>query len=151
MTLSAAKKHELLQCILSGRLDLEEMCAAQEVSLEQLAAWASQTTTLSRLYALRHLADLRTQLMLSRYRAHAAARLIELTSGEESAETARKACVDLLRLNVTGEQEREPAGDEVARSARSVRVDTERVRSFLAELGRADEADAARDCDAAGA
>jgi hypothetical protein len=144
--LSAEKKHDLLQCVLSGRLDLEEICAAQDVSLEELAKWASLVTTQSRLQALRRLADTRTQFLLSRYRAHAAARLIELTGGEESAETARKACVDLLRLNVT-EAEGPDAETTEEKGTKRVRVDTERVRSFLAELGRAESGTGAAEVD----
>jgi hypothetical protein len=49
------------------------------------------------------LADLQTQLMLSRYRLVAVTKLIQQATQQEdvSAEQARKACADLLKLDLT--------------------------------------------------
>ncbi|MFG0253194.1 MAG: hypothetical protein ACF8NJ_10005 [Phycisphaerales bacterium JB038] len=133
--LNLSVKRELLRQVLRGEHDLEELCDGQGLTLEQLAGWAEQARTRGTLAALRRLADLRTQLMISRYRAHAAARLIELTGGEESLETARKACVDLLRVNVADREDSDFS--LAAEDAAQVCLDTKSVRSFLAELGRA--------------
>ncbi len=134
--LTPTRKRELLRDVLRGRHDLEELCQERKLTLEQLADWAGEAETRSTLASLRRLADLRTQLMISRYRAHAAARLIELSGGEESAETARKACVDLLRVNVAEMETLEERGEGPA----PVQIDTKAVRVFLAELGKgADE------------
>jgi hypothetical protein len=49
---------------------------------------------------LSQLADLRAQMLLSKYRAGAAAGLIAIAGSEEPTELSRKACVDLLKLDL---------------------------------------------------
>ncbi|MCK4873586.1 MAG: hypothetical protein KAS72_12765 [Phycisphaerales bacterium] len=127
--ISQARQEQLLVCILGGRMDLEEICASKRLTLQQLADWGSRDRTQQALDALRRLADVRTQLLICRYRAHAAAKLIELTGDEASLETARKACVDLLRVNVAESVATAPPEEQEP-------IDAEALRAFLSELGR---------------
>ncbi|HEB61120.1 MAG TPA: hypothetical protein ENJ06_04775 [Phycisphaeraceae bacterium] len=105
--LSKRRNLELLSSIVKGRFGLEELCVEHRMNLEQLARWALQPSTARTLEGLRRLADIRTQMVISRYRAHAAARLIELTADGDMPETARKSCVDLLTTNVARDEEAE--------------------------------------------
>ncbi len=92
---------------------------AQRYGLDEidLANFALTPVNHRRLMGLCVLADVQTQLVLSRYRAMAASRLIQLATNQESdSELARKACVDLLRLDMkraeappTEDDEAEPA------------------------------------------
>lgn len=73
----------------------------------ELAAWVGQESVQSILTGMCVLADLQTQVMLTRYRRTAAAQLIELAAprrveGKPPADPdlTRKACVDLLRLEL---------------------------------------------------
>ena len=71
------------------------------MTLEELALWAGRERTMRALRGLRLVADMQTQLILSRYRLTAAAKLVQLAGQDESAETARRACVDLLKAELS--------------------------------------------------
>lgn len=73
----------------------------------ELAAWVSRESVQSTLTGMCLLADLQTQVMLSCYRRSAAARLIGLATPQQEEgkppadpDLTRKACVDLLRLEL---------------------------------------------------
>jgi hypothetical protein len=137
--LSRKRKKELLSRVVYEQLDIGDLCDTMHLSLPELATWAGERATLESLQSLRVLADLRTQLIVSRYRAHAAARLIELTGNAATEETMRKACVDLLKVAIT------PWRDEVAETEPATPDDLgERLLSALDALGEtlADDAPA---------
>ena len=95
----------LLRDIFEARLDLAELGAAHAMSPAELAAWIGDDTNRRALAGLCQLADLQTQLMLSRYRQVAVTELIKQATGGSgdapvSAEQARKACVDLLKAEL---------------------------------------------------
>lgn len=94
--------HKLLDDILMARHDLHGLAQAHGFSATQLARWIGKPANQKTLAGLCLLADYQTQLLLSRYRSLAATRLIKLAGeeGDGSAETARKACGDLLRLDL---------------------------------------------------
>jgi hypothetical protein len=72
---------------------------------------------------------MQTQLILSRYRLSAAAKLLELAQGD--GELARKACVDLLRLELL------PAASHD--TTQTPAVDPQHVMNALERLGADDE------------
>lgn len=97
---STRRPKALLEAVFSGRIELEKLPAELHIKLEQLADRASDERLLARLRSLRVLADIQTQMLISRWRLSAAARLIALATQEENGELSRKASVDLLRLDL---------------------------------------------------
>ena len=89
---------KLIADLIAGEWGLEELAERHDITLEELARFAASGMTLRRLAALRQLADAQTQLTLSKHRQFAVAKLYELAQGD--GETARKACVDLMKLDV---------------------------------------------------
>ncbi|MEO1130506.1 MAG: hypothetical protein AAFX05_12490 [Planctomycetota bacterium] len=79
-------------------LSLLEVAERRGMDLPGLTRWAGQPHVRSLLQALRGLSDTRTALVSARARTDAAHALRRLALDGETRETARKACVDLLRL-----------------------------------------------------
>lgn len=107
--------------------DILSFATAHGLSLDDLVDWAAKPETRRTLAGLCVLADAQTQLLLSRYRLVAATRLIGQATAEDetlSAEQVRKACVDLLKtelsraasLGVTEPAEEDEAFDALARA-----------------------------------
>ena len=85
----------ILRALHSGA-DLARVARAHDLPLRDVALWASTGAGAEAVSALRDLARARAALAVSRARADAARALARLARGAD--ETARKACVDLLRL-----------------------------------------------------
>lgn len=98
--LSDVRRRRIVQMVYDGGADAEQLAKSMKVSLERLAEWAMDDRMQSTLRGLRILADMQTQMILSRYRLTAAARLAKMADQEEGSELSRKACVDLLRMNL---------------------------------------------------
>ena len=77
-----------------------ELAMVLGLSLEQVAELATRPSMVKTLQGLARLADIRAQLLLSRYRANAALQLINIASAKEPTELSRKACVDLLKMDL---------------------------------------------------
>lgn len=98
----------LIQDIASAEHDLLALASKHNLRLEDLGAWIAQPAHHATLTGLVLLADLQTQVLLSRYRLFAATRLIKLATSESAGEDknlleiARKACVELLKLDLPG-------------------------------------------------
>ncbi|QDU72769.1 hypothetical protein [Mucisphaera calidilacus] len=99
--MSSNRARALLADLIRAESDWVGIAENHKLSTHELAAWASREDTLRTLGALCSLADLQTQLLLGRCRLMAASRLLTLATAEEptNSETARKACVDLLKLD----------------------------------------------------
>lgn len=146
--LSRTKHRAMVRDVLEGRHDLASLAEAYSLTHGELAEWAAQRSVQRCLTGLCALADLQTQLMLSRFRQVAANKLIRQAGGEDgelSPEQSRKACVDLLRIEL--KRAEGPAGDErkvatergggasmswqvasIRRAMRAGRADTDRRR-----------------------
>lgn len=105
--LSRRRAGEMLRDIFEARHDLNGLAEAYGLTPSDLAAWANEDENRDVLHGLCVLADLQTQLMLSRYRQLAVTELIRQATGKAgddggsvSPEQARKACVDLLRADL---------------------------------------------------
>jgi len=79
---------------------LADLARAHRMTIPALAKWAGAPMNRRTLEAIRDLSDARTDLIVSHARTEAAHALRRLAVDSESAETQRKACVDLLRLGI---------------------------------------------------
>mgnify|MGYP006293194881 CR=1 FL=1 len=133
----------IIQLMMDGRLDPAEMANELGLSLEQMAEAGTEAATLRTLLRLAGLADLRARMVVSRFRMEAAARLVQMATEGEATELARKACVDLLRLDLDAHEleaggATARSGDEPPADAEAARAPTEEaIRTALAELGEA--------------
>lgn len=94
----------LLDDLAGAEHDILSLAERHGLSLGRLVDWACKPDTRRTVAGLCVLADAQTQLLLSRYRLVAATRLIgQATADAEtlSPEQVRKACVDLLRTELT--------------------------------------------------
>lgn len=101
--INAERREQLIQDILAAQQDLVALGERHGLSADDLAGWVAEPETQKTLGGLCLLADLQTQILLSRYRLVAAGRLIRLAAEDgssDSREVARRACVDLLKLDL---------------------------------------------------
>lgn len=94
----------LLNDLASAEHDVLSLAQRHSLTLGALVDWACEHETRRTVAGLCVLADAQTQLLLSRYRLVAATRLIAQATAEDdtlSAEQVRKACVDLLKTELT--------------------------------------------------
>lgn len=98
--ISPRRDKAIIADLLDARHDLANLAAAHKLTPADLATWASESATRRKLIGLCGLADMQTQLLLSRYRMVAASRLIQLATEDAQGDLARKACVDLLKLDL---------------------------------------------------
>jgi hypothetical protein len=144
-----ASSAELLRKVYEAREDPRELAESMGLSLAELAAWAGAPGTVAALKGLRALADMQTQLILSRYRLTAAAKLLALADQEDSGELARKACVDLLKLDLMPEASAGAAssasgagsGASAEAGGGSQPADERRLLAALEALGRSSAED----------
>ena len=130
----STRTERLMRALYEAQQDLDELAHKEKLTLMRLAGWANDPETAAALDGLCRLNDVRAQLLVSRYRTLAAARLFELARDESTGELARKACVDLLKvclIPLTGGEQT----DEAAHAAPPP-VDEAAVRQLLTELGR---------------
>ncbi len=117
----------LLIALHSGQ-DLQRAAVVCELSLAEVARWGSTSAGGAAISSLQRLAQARSALAVARAKAEAAQALLELAQDEESKETARKACVDLLNLDDAPVMAM--AADE------SIELSSEEQRAWLAALER---------------
>lgn len=103
--ISAKKRAALIRDLIHADLDLTTLHSKYGLSPDSLSQWVQDETNHRTLTGLCVLADIQTQLLLSRYRLIAAGNLIDMASnphdGSKSGQdTARRACVDLLKLEL---------------------------------------------------
>lgn len=94
----------LLDDLAIAEHDVLSLADRHGLSLDALIAWAQRPDTRRALAGLCVLADAQAQLLLSRYRLVAASRLIAQVTAEADAlpaEQVRKACVDLLKTELS--------------------------------------------------
>ena len=116
------RREALVRDILTAEHDLVTLLSTHDLEPRQVADWIAETDNRQLLLRLCALADIQTQLLLSRYRAVAADRLLRLATLEQGdakeAEIARRACVDLIRLDLKRAEESsaQPDHDELTAS-----------------------------------
>lgn len=135
-----ADDRSLVESLYAGRADLRHVAAGHNLTLLDLAAWMADPAIAGALDALCRLADARAALFLSRSRAAAGRSLLRLARDSDAAETARKACVDLLTLRAAPfkspapSARRRPGDGDPAAAEPPEAAD---VRALLEKLGRA--------------
>jgi transposase-like protein len=102
-SISRKKQAALIRDVFNASHDVVALAEAHGLSPNELAQWITEPDNQHCLSGLCVLADLQTQLMLSRYRLVAVTKLIQQATQQEdvTAEQARKACADLLKLDLT--------------------------------------------------
>lgn len=101
--LSTKQRQQLIEDIVAAQNDPVTLGEGHNLGPDDLAQWVSDPLNQSTLSGLCVLADLQTQILLSRYRLLAAGRLIKLATEDDpdaSRDVARRACVDLLKLDL---------------------------------------------------
>lgn len=103
--ISAKKRAALINDIIHADFDLTGLREKYGLSPDHLSDWVRDEKNRHCLTGLCVLADIQTQLLLSRYRLIAAGKLYELaTSQTDDSKTAldiaRRSCVDLLKLDL---------------------------------------------------
>ena len=96
-------RRDLIADIVAALHDPIELCQSHGLSLDDLGEWILDPKNQQALSGICVLSDLQAQILLSRYRLHAAGRLIKLAtedSPEVSRDVARRACVDLLKMDL---------------------------------------------------
>lgn len=91
----------IVRDLLRAEHDIVALAEAHGLSPWDLAQWAGEAENEQCLVRLSMLADLQTQALLSRYRLFAAMNLIrQATREEEGGDADRKACLELLKLDL---------------------------------------------------
>ena len=130
------RRHDaLIADVFAARRDLTGLAEEHELRPDQLAAWIQDDKNRQVLAGLCLLADMQTQLMLSRYRQVAVTELIKQASGGDdeqpvSMEQARKACVDLLKADLK-RAEVDVVADAPAADDREAWREIESIRAAL--------------------
>ncbi len=130
----STRTERLMTALYEAQQDLDELARKEKMTLARLAGWANESDTIAALDGLCRLNDVRAQLLVSRYRTLAAARLFELAKDEAAGELARKACVDLLKVCLIPLTGGDAAG--ASTDAAPAVVDEPAVRRLLSELGK---------------
>lgn len=142
------RTHAVVGALLNSQTDFLSLGEATGMTLRDLAKWSTEDDNLHVLRGLVRLADLRTQLLISRFRAAAAYRLLAFASSDNASETARKACHDLLTTNMHAAMHQD--SDERTAAMPPVEISEETVRLALEELERQESGDRPSDREAAG-
>lgn len=91
----------LVHALIESEFDLARLAKEHfptGASIRRLAEWYEQPEILALLVTLRRLSEDRAELAVGHARAAAARLMVRLASDETNAESARKACFDLLKL-----------------------------------------------------
>lgn len=111
-------RERLIRDIAVADQDMMALGVKYGLNADEIAEWVNDPQTQRALTGLCVLADFQTQLLLSRYRYLAAGRLIQLATDQEAegaSDMARRACVDLLKLDVRPSAASEGEGGEPSR------------------------------------
>jgi hypothetical protein len=103
--ISAKKRATLIRDLIHADFDLTALRSKYNLTPDSLSNWARDEGNQRCLTGLCVLADIQTQLLLSRYRLIAAGRLIDMATqppddSKAGLDTSRRACVDLLKLEL---------------------------------------------------
>jgi hypothetical protein len=129
------RPRSLMEDLIAAQHDLLSLAREHGLDFEALSAWANDPANVARVRGLCLLADMQAQLLLSRYHVHAVSRLVQLIGDQNADDLSRRACVDLLKLDLTGDGAPLPAGG--AGDATDDQADLDSLRREL--FGATDE------------
>jgi len=133
-TMTGKKSERLMKSLYEAQDDLSDLAKREKLTLTRMAHWANEVHTIELLEGLCRLNDARAQLLVSRYRTLAAARLFDLTKDDAGGELARKACVDLLKVSLVPVMERD--NDESTTHTPAPIIDGHSIRTILSQMGQ---------------
>ena len=132
--LGRVRSDSLIKRMVEADCTPAELAEELGISLSELAAWAADGRNLGAVEQLARLADIRAQMVVSNYRATAAAQLIRIAASSTESDLARKACVDLLDADLNAfDPERQRAADAQDDSNRAAADD---VLATLEKIGQ---------------
>ena len=99
-TISRKLSERLVTLLAEGNHSAIDLAREHDLSLLAVAKWAARPENVELLSGLVRLSNVRAQIVLSQYRTSAAAKLIEHAMNGESGDISRKACVDLLKIDL---------------------------------------------------
>lgn len=138
-SMGRAKYRSMLRELATDAVDLHELAVRHRMTRLEMAKWIGKPRHSAMVEAISRLADRRAALLLALGRAEAARALTDMArGGGHGGETARKACLDLLKLvppPVSG------GPRAAARSPEHMPADDE-VRATLEHLSRRAEEEA---------
>jgi hypothetical protein len=91
------KQSAVLDDMLAGELDERDILEKHRVSQTAFNRWLGEDAFTAELNRRLQWLNLQSELIITRYKTLAAARLVHLTESEKP-ETARKACLDIINL-----------------------------------------------------
>lgn len=114
------KRSALIHDLIHADFDLTVIQSKYGLTPDALAQWIREEANHGVLVGLCTIADIQTQILLSRYRLYAAGKLYQLASQEKNdskaeQDIARRACVDLLKADLKrADLDTEPAQHDQA-------------------------------------
>lgn len=134
--MTPAEHQALIDDFTLSPLSLAELAQSHHMSVLDLARWAADPPQRAELHAIRDLSNTRTDLLVSHARTEAAHALRRLAAESASAETQRKACVDLLRLGLPPLPTKARAARPASDIPPDIPADADTARHLLEALTR---------------
>lgn len=97
---STEREPMLVRGVVESDSTLSELAQEFEMPACEVAQWLTRPQTLRVVQGHALLLDIRAQMLVSRFRASAAAKLISIATSAEPSELSRRACVDLLNADL---------------------------------------------------
>ncbi|HUT30203.1 MAG TPA: hypothetical protein VMX13_10460 [Sedimentisphaerales bacterium] len=91
------RQSAVLDDMFAGELDEQAVLEKHNVSQKTFNRWLGEDAFMAELNRRLQWLNLQTELIITRYKTLAAARLVQLTESDKE-ETARKACLDIINL-----------------------------------------------------
>ncbi|MGE3106854.1 MAG: hypothetical protein AB7G11_05015 [Phycisphaerales bacterium] len=132
MSVHAKSRRYLIKALAAGEADLYALARECGLTMIEMAAWAAKPRHQETLGRLERLLERRTSLLLADARAEAAAALRRMALAESPKETARRACIDLLKLQPESASRRRGTGAPRAASDTS---EADELNKLMREMG----------------
>ena len=126
---------KLIQLLLDGNTTTTEIPGKMAISQDDVAELLEDPQILRQLKSMRQMDRWRERLLSDRWRTTAIWRLSQMAQNEEHAETARRACVDLLKVQTPDERIAE-ARQKQAATMLSNEQFLKEAQAMLGEIGR---------------
>jgi hypothetical protein len=126
---------KLIRLLLDGNTTTPEIADKMAISQAEVAELMEDPQILRQLKAMRQMDRWRERLMSDRWRTTAIWRLSQMAEREEHAETARRACVDLLKVQTPDERIAATRQKQAASMLSNEQFLTE-AQAMLGEIGR---------------
>jgi len=135
---SKAMRQQIIEKIVEAKRSPAEIAADLNLDLHEIASLARHEGTMKTLEGVARLADVRAQMLLSKYRANVAMHLLAIASAEEPTELSRKACVDMLKTDLDVFARHDDGSSSADASAAPAAPDEKAILQALERIGEAD-------------